>query len=98
MIAVAIVGLILGSFLVRSFLFWRLAEYYDSQVVGVEYKNVMLKPSRLCVVVWFDAQGREVSPRQVLKDESHRQLSSKYRDAAARPWLPVEPDPLALVP
>ena len=98
MIAVAVVGLILGSVLVRSFLFWKLAEYHNSQVVGVGYNIVMLKPSRLCVEVWFDTQGREVSPRQVLKDQWHRQLSSKYRDAAARPWLPVEPDPPPFVP
>src|SRR4051794_20639620 len=92
-IAVAVVGFILGSVLVRSLLFWRLADYHNSQVVGVEYKIVMLKPSRLCVEVWFDTQGSEVSPRQVLKYQWHRHLYYKYSGAAARPWLPVEPDP-----
>jgi hypothetical protein len=94
MIAVAGVAIVLGWVLERRSRFLRLAEYHRSQItVGAHKELVMLAPSRKCVEMWVDNQGRQVSPQQLLNDGWHIELSSKYLDAAARPWLPVERDP-----
>jgi hypothetical protein len=90
MIAVALVALVLSAVLERRSRFLRLAEYHRSQVDGVLYVFVIPKPDRVCVDYWIDAQGRQISSQQV---QWHDRLSFKYRDPAARPWLPVEPDP-----
>jgi hypothetical protein len=93
-IAIAVAGLVLGSTLEgRRTRFSRLADYHNSQVVGVTLAIVMTAPRRVCVTQWYDNRGIVVSPQQVLKDEWHRMLATKYRRAAARPWHPVGPDP-----
>ena len=93
MIAVAVVGVVIGSVLERRSRFLRLAEYHRSQIVGVQFVIAMRAPDRVCVESWVDAQGRTVSPQQIVKDEWHDQLSSEYLGAASRPWLPVVRDP-----
>jgi len=93
MIAVAVVGVVIGSVLERRSRFLKLAEYHRSQIVGAPFVIAMRAPDRVCVELWMDAQGRAVSPQEIVKDQWHSQLSSKYLGAAARPWLPVERDP-----
>jgi hypothetical protein len=87
MIAVAVVGTVLGSIMERRARFLRLAEYHGSQVVGVS--GAIAVGSE----VWWDAQGNPLSPEQIERDRWHLHLWSKYSLAARHPWLPVDSDP-----
>lgn len=44
-------------------------------------------------VHWFDAVGRPLTERENAVAEWHWYLSGKYDNAAARPWMPLRPDP-----
>lgn len=92
MIAVAVVGTVLGVVLERRSRFLRLAEYHRSQIVGAHLVQALMR-NRGCVTYWMDANGRTVSSAQPAKDQWHNELSSKYLLAARCPWLPVEGDP-----
>jgi hypothetical protein len=88
MFAVAVVGLLLGA------------------IVGVENRRrrflALASIHRAKMIAWeevgsseasrerFDISGRKVS---LEADRWHSQMAEKYKRAAERPWLPVEPDP-----
>jgi hypothetical protein len=92
MIAVAVVGTVLGVVLERRSRFLRLADYHRSQIVGAHRVQALMRNGG-CVTFWMDAKGRTVSSPQEAKDRWHTELSSKYVLAARCPWLPVESDP-----
>jgi hypothetical protein len=95
MIAVAVVGSVLGSIMERRARFLRLAEHHNAQVVGVTHAWAMRSNgvSWVCSEVWTDAKGNSSSVLQAAKDVWHRELASKYLIAASRPWAPVNEDP-----
>jgi hypothetical protein len=42
---------------------------------------------------FYDRHGRIMTDAEVMAADWHAKLAVKYRNAATRPWLPVEPDP-----
>ena len=81
LIAVAVVGLVSGS-AERRGRFRSLAAYHEMRVA-----RGTLAAS---VPVWIDGRGELVTRRL---SDWHEAMRIKYRRAAARPWLPVGPDP-----
>jgi hypothetical protein len=92
MIAVGLIGSLLGTGMERRARFLHLAEHHRSQVVGAEEVYAMGR-DRICRHYWMDAKGNVVSPDRAAKDRWHSALSSKYSVAARSPWLPVDADP-----
>ena len=92
MMAVALVGTVLGLIIERRSRFLRLAEHHRLQIVGVLSGNGMGR-DRICRYVWLDAQGKPLSHEQIENDRWHRELSLKYLLAVRQLRLPVEPDP-----
>lgn len=94
MIAVAVAGVALGTFIERRTRFLRRAEHHRSQIVAVDYSAP--KYAGDCgvpIVDRTDGQGRVLSDQQLRRDDWHRGLAWKYSVAAGHPWLPVPPDP-----
>jgi hypothetical protein len=77
--------------------FLDLASAHASQVVPLVHTWALTAPRRICIEGWETANGRVYSAQEGAlierKNEWHRTVSAKYRLAANRPWLPVEPDP-----
>ena len=92
-IAVAIVGLVLGSILHRRQQFLNLAEYRRSRSTGVHRVVAMRRSDRVCVVYRRDARGRTLSPLEIRKHPWQVELSAKYLRAARYPWFLAGPDP-----
>jgi hypothetical protein len=49
--------------------------------------------SRTRPPTYYDGNGKIMTIAEVEAGEWHTKLEQKYRSAAAKPWLPVEPDP-----
>jgi len=92
MIAVAVVGTVLGFLMERRSRFQRLAAQHSAQIIGVT-RGSPVGRNEICHDWWCDAQGEPLSPEQHAKEQWHRELASKYLLAAREPWLSVEPDP-----
>ncbi len=43
--------------------------------------------------VYYDRNDKIMTAAEVEAVGWHKKLAQKYRSAAAKPWLPVEPDP-----
>jgi hypothetical protein len=94
MIAIAIIGLPLGLIAeeeeVRQ---RRLSESYRSLAAYHESRTVASIACSRTRCTFTDHRGRIMRSDEVRASDWHRRLAEKYRHAAARPWLPVEPDP-----
>jgi hypothetical protein len=92
MIAIAIIGLPLGMIAEEerqrraSEDFNSLANYHESRTVA----EVGCSRTRC---TFSDHRGRIMTSAEVRASDWHKQLAEKYRQAAAHPRLPVEPDP-----
>ena len=100
MLAVAGVGTILGASIElrrRHERFSRLAELHEAsrrQALFVSGRGLHLIRGQFRPPVNFsNALGEDVTDWSEARFKWHRQLGKKYRRAASRPWLPVEPDP-----
>ena len=49
--------------------------------------------SHLGRVAYFGATGKPMTAAEVKAARWHAKLAVKYRTAATKPWLPVDPDP-----
>jgi hypothetical protein len=78
MIAVAVVALAIGMF-ARSRQMSKIADRHAAQIL--EHSQMMPLPNGAFVML-LDNRG-----------QWHQAMVAKYRRAARRPWLPVEPDP-----
>ena len=91
MLAVAITGAVLGLLAERRSRFLRLAEHYRARAgTWVLDRPILESTPRYSPFSFIDPDGRDVP---IPRSRWHRQLAATYRAAAARPWLPVEPDP-----
>jgi hypothetical protein len=88
MIAVAVVGLTLGLIEERRIRFESLATDHQSKT-----RRYVIACGRRWAMACFDLSGQPMTRREVEESDWHLALAQKYRGAAARPWLPVEPDP-----
>jgi hypothetical protein len=92
MITIAIVGLPLGLFIVEerqrrtSEFLMSLATYHKSKTVAA----IGCSRTRC---TFTDQSGKVLTSAEVNASGWHEQLAQKYRYAAVRPWMPVEPDP-----
>jgi hypothetical protein len=90
MVAVALAGLAAGAALRGAWYLW----------LSVKYRAVSEKHAALAKSAPM-ARGHFPGPGGVYRDverssperEYHLRLKQKYDQAAAHPWLPVEPDP-----
>lgn len=83
MIAVAIIGVTLGLDCRRRRLD-ELAEHHEGLMLAYrDWAKTTIVP----------AATPEKVERNLVKGNWHEKLGEKYRQAAGRPWLPVEPDP-----
>ena len=64
-----------------------LADYHASRVWSA------VACSRTSRCTFIDRNGRVMTSAEVRASAWHQKLAAKYREAALRPWLPVEPDP-----
>ena len=96
LIAVAVMGVALGAWgriEGRRARMLGLAEEHRSRIVGL---SIDRDYARLGVSLCDITTGyplRPVTPGERRRDRWHFRLYLKYQDAAARPWLPVAPDP-----
>jgi hypothetical protein len=103
---VAVWGIVVALALVlekRQARFLHLATEHNSQIAWTNFVHeYALGIDHRCRESWTDDRGRFFSDPKELQaaidrnrsqNNWHISLSQKYRDAAARPWLPVEPDP-----
>jgi hypothetical protein len=93
MIVIALVGscLAIGVTLQRRSLYFQaLADSHESLSDAVNLTSYALpgKLVRAVRIVDVDATGVDRA-----RADWHAQLEAKYRAAARRPWLPLEPDP-----
>jgi hypothetical protein len=88
MVAVAVVGMVLGSGVevVRRWLLFRERAAQHAQLV---MRGMCNNPMTGTTVPDFTPAEIEA----LRQSEYHRRLYLKYRDAASYPWLPVAPDP-----
>jgi hypothetical protein len=77
MVAVAVVGIVLGVTTERRKRFKQIADYHQAEFVKLSRR---MKP--------FARQDRAWHPL-----EWHERMERKYERAAAYPWLPVQSDP-----
>jgi hypothetical protein len=93
MIAVAIFGALAGLGVAlerRREGLEALALEHQSKMMGLGVGSG--PPSGLGLLGWAPDR-RSLTPSERARDEWHFRMMSKYRTAASRPWLPVEPDP-----
>jgi hypothetical protein len=89
MVAVAVVAAAIASIAVplhRRWSFESLGAYHQSKGV---YGYACSRTSWACI----DCNGKVMTPDEAKLALWHMALAEKYRQAAAHPWLPVEPDP-----
>ena len=77
MVAVAVVGIVLGVTIERRERFRQIADYHQAEFMKLASR---MKP--------FAREDRDWHPL-----EWHETMKRKYERASALPWLPVEPDP-----
>jgi hypothetical protein len=83
-VATAMASIVLPLY--RRWSFGSLAAYHQSKGV---YGYACSRTSWALI----DCNGKVMTPAEVKAADWHRALAEKYREAAAHPWLPVEPDP-----
>jgi hypothetical protein len=82
MVAVAVLAVVFGLYKRRE-TFLALADYHNKGEKCAGF-------STFGRMHWVNQHGEGVTEA---KSDWHVQLAEKYRGAASRPWLPVEPDP-----
>jgi hypothetical protein len=94
MIAAAVLGLTAGLIELPRLLIEERRRRFDS--VAAEHESKMIYGigcSRRGPPTYYDIHGRVMTAAEVEIADWHAKLARKYRAAAAKPWLPVEPDP-----
>jgi hypothetical protein len=91
MITVAVVALWLIpiTFMERQHRFRRLAQYHRDAGGGPFFISLLSPEGE----AYLNELGRKASLLSPERLKWHRELADKYGQAAARPWLPVSPDP-----
>jgi hypothetical protein len=95
-VAVAVIAIVLGALVTmgrRIRRFDGLATYHESQIMGVMYGTPGPDRTMTFSLSSHDRNGRPLPPQQQIIDRWHFQMKERYRRAAVRPWLPIEPDP-----
>jgi hypothetical protein len=94
MIAVGILALTIGLIeLPRSLIAMR---RHRLESIAAEHESKMIYGrgcSHARQPCYFDRLGRLMTEDEVKAADWHAKLAVKYRTAATKPWLPVEPDP-----
>ena len=79
MVAVAIVGIVLGVTIERHNRFRKIADYHQGEIMKLARR----------LAAFAGSSDHPLIPRL----DSHESMRLKYEHAARYPWLPVEPDP-----
>jgi len=96
MMVVATAGSVVGV-LARQRRFESLVAYHRSKVIHVDlrYESTVIdgNGNSHTTEFWLGNHGKNLTRAEAEESDWHAALAEKYGTAAARPWLPVEPDP-----
>ena len=96
LIAVAVVGIVMGTLTERHYRFRTLARDYGRQVMALGVGLPTPRKERRYPTITQFGQLVDDSPEAARLEQQYwwlREMTAKYEDAARNPWLPVAPDP-----